>query len=130
MLVLVIQNIEAMKKIKSRAKILIPGSGEEYGLLEKKDMPITERTLINPVNPYAVSKVAQDYISYVYYKSFGVRAIRVRTFNHEGPRRENVFGISSYAFQIAKIEKSKNAKHCYKQSQTTLTCLLMVDWFG
>jgi GDP-4-dehydro-6-deoxy-D-mannose reductase len=102
--------LEAMKRIKSRAKILIPGSGEEYGLLEKKDMPITERTLINPVNPYAVSKVAQDYISYVYYKSFGVRAIRVRTFNHEGPRRENVFGISSYAFQIAKIEKSKNKK--------------------
>jgi GDP-4-dehydro-6-deoxy-D-mannose reductase len=102
--------LEAMKKIKSRAKILIPGSGEEYGLLDKKDMPITEKTLINPVNPYAVSKVAQDYISYVYYKSFGVRAIRVRTFNHEGPRRENVFGISSYAFQIAKIEKSKNKK--------------------
>lgn len=102
--------LEAMKKIKSRAKILIPGSGEEYGLLDKKDMPITEKTLINPVNPYAVSKVAQDYISYVYYKSFGVRAIRVRTFNHEGPRRENVFGISSYAFQIAKIEKSKNEK--------------------
>ena len=100
--------LEAMKKIKSRAKILIPGSGEEYGLLEKKDMPITEKTLINPVNPYAVSKIAQDYISYVYYKSFGVRAIRVRTFNHEGPRRENVFGISSYAYQIAKIEKNNS----------------------
>jgi GDP-4-dehydro-6-deoxy-D-mannose reductase len=102
--------LEAMKKIKSRAKILIPGSGEEYGLLEKKDMPITEKTHINPVNPYAVSKVAQDYISYVYYKSFGVKAIRVRTFNHEGPRRENVFGISSYAYQIAKIEKNNNNK--------------------
>jgi GDP-4-dehydro-6-deoxy-D-mannose reductase len=100
--------LEAMKKIKSRAKILIPGSGEEYGLLEKKDMPITEKTLINPVNPYAVSKIAQYYISYVYYKSFGVRAIRVRTFNHEGPRRENVFGISSYAYQIAKIEKNNS----------------------
>ena len=44
------------------------------------------------------------------YKSFGVRAVRVRTFNHEGPRRENVFGISSYAYQIAKIEKFKNAR--------------------
>jgi len=97
--------LEAMKKIGSKAKILIPGSGEEYGLLESKDMPITEKTLINPVNPYAVSKVAQDYISYVYFKSFGLNVVRVRTFNHEGPRRENVFGISSYAYQIAKIEK-------------------------
>lgn len=98
--------LEAMKKIGSKAKILIPGSGEEYGLLESKDMPITEKTLINPVNPYAVTKVAQDYISYVYYKSFGVKVIRLRTFNHEGPRRENVFGLSSYAYQIAKIEKN------------------------
>ena len=98
--------LEAMKKIGSKAKILIPGSGEEYGLLDKKDMPITEKTLINPVNPYAVTKVAQDYISYVYYKSFGVRVVRLRTFNHEGPRRENVFGLSSYAYQIAKIEKN------------------------
>ena len=62
-----------MRKIKSKAKILIPGSGEEYGLLSKKDMPITENTHINPVNPYAVSKVAQDYISYVYFKSFGTK---------------------------------------------------------
>ena len=98
--------LEAMKKIGSKAKILIPGSGEEYGLLDSKDMPITEKTLINPVNPYAVTKVAQDYISYVYYKSFGVKVIRLRTFNHEGPRRENVFGLSSYAYQIAKIEKN------------------------
>ena len=97
--------LEAMRKIKSKAKILIPGSGEEYGFLEKKDMPITEETKVNPVNPYAVSKVAQDYISYVYYKSYGINSIRVRTFNHEGPRREYVFGISSYAYQIAKIEK-------------------------
>lgn len=96
--------LEAMRKIKSKAKILIPGSGEEYGLLSKKDMPITENTHINPVNPYAVSKVAQDYISYVYFKSFGTKVIRLRTFNHEGPRRENVFGLSSYAYQIAKIE--------------------------
>ncbi len=98
--------LEAMKKLGSKAKILIPGSGEEYGLLNSKDMPITEKTLINPVNPYAVTKVAQDYISYVYYKSFGVKVIRLRTFNHEGPRRENVFGLSSYAYQIAKIEKN------------------------
>tara|TARA_B110000027_G_scaffold134182_1_gene165389 strand:+ start:2430 stop:3419 length:990 start_codon:yes stop_codon:yes gene_type:complete len=98
--------LEAMKKINCKAKILIPGSGEEYGLLDSKDMPITEKTLINPVNPYAVTKVAQDYISYVYYKSFGVKVVRLRTFNHEGPRRENVFGLSSYAYQIAKIEKN------------------------
>ena len=96
--------LEALRKIKYKERILIPGSGEEYGELKKSDMPITKDTVLKPVNPYAVSKIAQDLISYVYFKSYGINTIRCRTFNHEGPRRENVFGISSYAYQIAKIE--------------------------
>ena len=56
--------LEGMKKIKSKAKILIPGSGEEYGLLKESQMPIDE---LNPVNPYAVTKVAQDFIANVYF---------------------------------------------------------------
>lgn len=102
--------LEGMKKIKSKAKILIPGSGEEYGLLNKSQMPIDEKTELNPVNPYAVTKVAQDFIANVYFESYGLNVIRVRTFNHEGPRRENVFGISSYAYQIAKIEAGLQKK--------------------
>lgn len=102
--------LEGMKKIKSKAKILIPGSGEEYGLLNESQMPIDEKTELNPVNPYAVTKVAQDFIANVYFESYGLNVIRVRTFNHEGPRRENVFGISSYAYQIAKIEAGLQKK--------------------
>ena len=102
--------LEGMKKIKSKARILIPGSGEEYGLLRESQMPIDEKTELNPVNPYAVTKVAQDFIANVYFESYGLNVIRVRTFNHEGPRRENVFGISSYAYQIAKIEAGLQKK--------------------
>ncbi len=102
--------LEALRQIKSKSKILIPGSGEEYGMLKKSQMPINESTELYPVNPYAVTKVAQDFISSVYRESYGIKVIRVRTFNHEGPRRENVFGISSYAYQIAKIEKGLQKK--------------------
>jgi len=97
--------LEAIKNFSKKTKILIPGSGEEYGELSKKEMPITTETTLKPVNPYAVSKIAQDLISYVYYKSYGLNVYRCRTFNHEGPRREKVFGISWYAYQIAKIER-------------------------
>lgn len=102
--------LEGMKNINSKARILIPGSGEEYGLLKESQMPIDEKTELNPVNPYAVTKVAQDFIANVYFESYGLNVIRVRTFNHEGPRRENVFGISSYAYQIAKIEAGLQKK--------------------
>lgn len=85
----------------------IPGSGEEYGEIEEDELPITPETVLRPVNPYAVSKIAQDLIGYVYFKSYGVKVIRTRAFNHEGPRRDKVFGIPWYAYQIACVEAGK-----------------------
>lgn len=97
--------LDSIRKFKLKTRFFIPGSGEEYGEIDPKNIPINEETALNPVNPYAVSKVAQDLIGYVYFKSYNLNVIRCRTFNHEGPRRENVFGLSSYAYQIARIEK-------------------------
>ena len=96
--------LEGLRLIGSEAKFHIPGSGEEYGEIHESEIPIIEDTVLRPVNPYAVTKIAQDLIGYVYYKSYGLNVIRTRAFNHEGPRREYVFGIPWYAYQIARIE--------------------------
>ncbi len=96
--------LEAMRITGSRARFLIPGSGEEYGEIEQGELPIRETSVLRPVNPYAVTKIAQDLIGYVYFRSYGLNVIRTRAFNHEGPRRENVFGIPWYAYQIARVE--------------------------
>lgn len=82
----------------------IPGSGEEYGEALEHELPLTEQSVLRPVNPYAVTKIAQDLIGFVYNRSYGLKVIRTRAFNHEGPRREKVFGIPWYAYQIARIE--------------------------
>ncbi len=97
--------LEAIRQNKLKTRILLAGSAEEYGEVTPEDLPIRDKTLLQPVNPYAVSKVAQDLIGFVYYKSYGLNVIRTRAFNHEGPRRDNVFGISWYAYQIVRIEK-------------------------
>lgn len=96
--------LDALHHFKSSAVIHLPGSGEEYGEIKEEELPIREDTVLRPVNPYAVSKIAQDFIGHVYYKSYGLNVIRTRAFNHEGPRRDKVFGIPWYAFQIARIE--------------------------
>ena len=70
----------------------------------ESELPISDRTPLRPVNPYAVTKIAQDLISYVYFRSYNLKVLRLRTFNHEGPRREHYFGIASYCYQIAKME--------------------------
>ncbi len=99
--------LDGLKQAKSKAPFHIPGSGEEYGEIHESELPITEETVLRPVNPYAVTKIAQDLIAFVYHRSYGVNVIRTRAFNHEGPRREYVFGIPWYAYQVARIEAGK-----------------------
>jgi len=60
-----------------------------------------------------VSKVSQDLLGYQYYKSYGLKVVRTRGFNHTGPRRGDVFICSTFAKQIAEIEKKKKSPVIY-----------------
>ena len=51
-----------------------------------------------------MSKVAQDFLGYQYFQSYGLKAVRTRGFNHTGPRRGDVFVTSNFAKQVASIE--------------------------
>jgi GDP-4-dehydro-6-deoxy-D-mannose reductase len=97
--------LEAMRHLGMNPRILVAGSGEEYGLVHENEVPITESSPLRPVNPYAVSKVAQDLLCYEHFVSYGQNVIRTRAFNHEGPRRDKVFALPSFAYQIAIIEQ-------------------------
>ena len=96
---------EAMKIVDCKAKVLISCTPEEYGDVPEELIPITEKTRIHPINPYAASKAAQDMVSMVYFASYGIPIIRTRAFNHEGPRRDILGANASFAYQIAKIER-------------------------
>ncbi len=99
---------EAMRELDLLdTKIQIACSSEEYGLVLEDEVPISETNPLRPLSPYAVSKIAQDYLAYQYYKSYGIKAYRTRTFNHTGPRRGDVFVVSTFAKQIAMIEKKQ-----------------------
>lgn len=87
--------------------IQIACSSEEYGLVHEDELPIKETNPLRPLSPYAVSKVAMDYLGYQYYQSYKVRIVRTRGFNHTGPRRGETFAESNFAKQIALIEKGK-----------------------
>ncbi len=88
-------------------KILIVSSADIYGLVSKENLPIDEQTPLTPTNPYSVSKIAQDFLGLTYFLSYKLKAIRVRPFNHIGPRQSPQFVVSSFAKQIAEIEKGK-----------------------
>ncbi|KKR34331.1 MAG: NAD-dependent epimerase/dehydratase [Candidatus Gottesmanbacteria bacterium GW2011_GWC2_39_8] len=98
---------EAVRRAEINPVIQIACSSEEYGMVYKDETPIKETNPLRPLSPYAVSKVAMDYLGYQYFMSYGVKIIRTRGFNHTGPRRGEVFATSNFAKQIAEIEKGK-----------------------
>ena len=100
--------LEALKKHGLlQTKVLIVSSAEVYGLVSKENLPIDESTPFNPTNPYAVSKLAQDYLGLQYYLSQKLPIVRVRPFNHVGPRQAPIFVVSAFAKRIVEIEKGK-----------------------
>lgn len=88
-------------------KVLIISSAEVYGLVSAENLPIKEDAPFNPTNPYAVSKLAQDYLGLQYFLSEKIQIVRVRPFNHIGPRQSPDFVVSGFAKRIVEIEKGR-----------------------
>ncbi len=95
---------EAVRSEQLSPRIVLVGSGEQYGLVRPEENPIREDCLPRPANPYAVSKVAQDLFGFQYFVAYGLPILRVRPFNHFGPSQADSFVVSSFAHQIARIE--------------------------
>ena len=90
-------------------RVLVVGSAEEYGDVPEADQPISEGTSLRPRTPYAVSKVAQDLLGYQFFASHGLAVVRVRPFNHLGPRQGEGFVAADFAKQIAEVEAGRRS---------------------
>lgn len=100
--------LESLSDVKSKAKILIVGSSEEYGFVTNKS--VNEDAPLAPESPYAVSKVAQDLLGYQFFLHNKLNIIRVRPFNHIGPRQSKLFVVPTFASKIAMLEKQGGGK--------------------
>jgi GDP-4-dehydro-6-deoxy-D-mannose reductase len=98
---------EAMRLTGCTARVLTSATPEEFGDVPQELIPITEETRLQPINPYAASKAAQDMICITYHASYGINIVRTRAFNHEGPRRDIHGAVASFAYQLALIEQGK-----------------------
>lgn len=96
--------LDACRALSAPPRVLVVGSGEEYGDARPEEMPLREDCPLRPTSPYAVSKVAQDYLGLQYFISYGLPVVRVRAFNHIGPGQSDRFVIAAFARQIAEIE--------------------------
>lgn len=96
--------LEAVRQSEREIVFLVIGSNEEYGAPRPEELPQTEQSPLRPNNPYAVSKVGQDYLGLQYYLAYGIPVVRVRPFNHTGPGQSPRFVAPAFASQVARIE--------------------------
>lgn len=105
--------LDGLVRLGARPRVLVIGSNEEYGLVRQEDLPLREDAPLRPNSPYAVSKIAQDYLGLQYFLSHHIPCVRVRPFNHIGPRQSEAFVAPAFARQIALIEAGRQEPVIY-----------------
>ncbi len=104
--------LEALLKYKIPNKILLIGSSAEYGFIDAKDNPVSERHALRPSHIYGLTKVYQTHLMNFYCKVYQMNIVMARTFNLSGDNKR----ISSLLFigkvyeQIKKVKAGELAK--------------------
>lgn len=91
-----------------RPVIHVCASSEVFGKIpvdKKPETGIHEECPFHPASPYAISKVGTDLLGRYYAEAYGMTVMTTRMFTHTGPRRGDVFHESTFAKQIAMIER-------------------------
>lgn len=96
--------LEAMREMPHPPRLLLIGSGEEYGIPRSNLFGIAEDEPLQPVNIYAATKVCAEQLAMIYHRAYGLDVVAVRAFNHMGAGQSSQFVISDFCRQTAAIE--------------------------
>lgn len=99
--------LDALHRHVPECKVHVAASSDEYGKVPPEDCPLDETAPLRPVSPYAVSRVAGEWIARMFYESFGVHAVVTRAFMHIGPGQPPSFATADWTRQIALAEAGK-----------------------
>jgi GDP-mannose 4,6-dehydratase len=98
--------LEALRKVKDIDPLIhVCSSSEVFGRVPREKLPIDEECSFHPASPYAISKIGTDMLGRYHAEAYGQKIMITRMFTHTGPRRGDIFAESTFAKQIAMIEK-------------------------
>ena len=102
-------NIEATQLLLEESKnsglkkFVYASTSSVYG--DTADIPMQEKSLLKPVSPYGVTKLAAEDLCYLYWKNFGIPCVSLRYFTVYGPRQRP--DMAFYRFILAGLEGRK-----------------------
>ena len=83
-------------------KFVYASSSSVYGDVK---LPMKENSLLKPVSPYGVTKLAGENLCYLYWKNHGVPTVSLRYFTVYGPRQRPDMAIHKFVKAIFKGEE-------------------------
>lgn len=97
--------LEAVRSLEKPPRLLLIGSGEEYGPVSPENVPVSEAVPPAPSNIYSTTKLCQTIMGKLYADAYNLDIIMVRAFNHIGPKQSPIFVVSDFCKQIAEIKR-------------------------
>jgi GDP-4-dehydro-6-deoxy-D-mannose reductase len=97
--------LDGVRKASPRARVLLVGSGEEYGRIEN-GARAAETMPLAPLSPYATSKAEAERLGRKA-ASDGLAVVLLRPFNHLGRGQAPRFVMPSFARQLVAIAREK-----------------------
>lgn len=99
--------LDAVRQLEPMPRVLLIGSGEEYGHVRGEEIPLSEENALRPGNIYAATKACQNMLGKIYADAYRMPVMMVRAFNHIGPGQAPMFVVSDFCKQVAEIEAGK-----------------------
>lgn len=96
--------LDSIRTLDYVPRVLLIGSGEEYGHILPTETPISEDTVLRPGNIYAATKACQNMLGKIYADAYQMDIVSVRAFNHIGPNQTPIFVVADFCKQVAEIE--------------------------
>ncbi len=100
--------LEAMRELHLDAKFYQASSSEMYG--QALQTPQNEATPFNPRSPYAAAKVYAFHMTRNYREAYGLFAASGILFNHESPRRGEMFVTRKISQAVARIKVGRQRR--------------------
>ena len=98
---------EALRELGYRLPVLVSGSSDVYGIVSREDLPLCESAPLNPRQPYAFSKAAQEAVAVEAGSQWGFPVVVTRSFNHSGPGQRPVFVLPALARRVVAVRRGE-----------------------
>ncbi len=102
--------LNVVKDLDYMPRLIIGGSGEEYGNLGFDHLPLKESETPHPVNIFGATKACQTMFAKLYHRAYGTDVIVLRTFNEISSKQDDRWALSSFCKQFVKMERGEQSK--------------------